>query len=120
MHEKTLFKAFLDNHKVQLESSGVPEHFWPTVFHKVTHEIFDSGVAFSLLVIDYEGSHREETSPTLTARVCKADGIKADEEAEIYLVDHAWTFRWNQAREVLLQHPQLIDRMGKCIYLREY
>lgn len=111
MHEKTHFKAFLDTHKVQLESSGVLEHFWPTVFHKVINEIFDSGVAFSLLVIDYTDSHREETSPTLTAKVCKAE-IKANDENEIYLIDHAWTFRLNQAKEVLLQHPQLVDRMG--------
>lgn len=112
MHEKAQFKAFLDNHKVQLESSGVPEHFWPTVFHKITNEIFDSGVAFSLLVIDYTDSFKEETSPTLISRVCKADGIKANDEAEIYLIDHAWTFRLNDARKQLLQHPHLIDRMG--------
>ena len=42
---------FLKFHKNQLESSGVPSQFWPTIYNKLAHGVFDAGATFSLLQV---------------------------------------------------------------------
>ena len=45
------------------------------------------------------------------------DGINAMDSRHIYLVDHAWTFRSDNARQMLLQHPNLFERMANLFEL---
>ena len=33
------FKLFVSRHQNQLESSGVPQHFWQALYHKLTNVV---------------------------------------------------------------------------------
>lgn len=124
-----LFTQFVAQHKPQLESSGVPQHFWKSLHRKLSKEIFDAGLSLQLLLIDYEGDEEngsetavvsanntrrpvaEEPRPMFALTLARECGIKASDPDAIYLIDHAWTFRLNMARQQLSQHEQLTDRM---------
>ncbi|XP_036331478.1 tubulin--tyrosine ligase-like protein 12 [Rhagoletis pomonella] len=122
-----LFSQFVVQHKPQLESSGVPQHFWKSLHRKLEKEIFDAGISLQLLLIDYEGDEEsesgmtggdtniqviaEEPRPMFTLSVACEGGIKANDPDAIFLIDHAWTFRTNIARQQLEQYEQLTDRM---------
>ena len=34
-------------------------------------------------------------------------------ESEVFLIDHAWTFRFQDAIDTLKSHPQLVERLTK-------
>ncbi|XP_004537531.1 tubulin--tyrosine ligase-like protein 12 [Ceratitis capitata] len=126
-----LFTQFVAQHKPQLESSGVPQHFWQSLHRKLVKETFDAGIFLQLLLIDYEGDDQENTletgavgdtnnktllvaeepRPRFALSVACEEGIKAKDPDAIYLIDHAWTYRVNYARQQLEQHEQLTDRM---------
>lgn len=40
------FHGFVNRHRSQLETSGVPESTWPTLWNKLRDEIFDAGESF--------------------------------------------------------------------------
>lgn len=103
---------FIRLHGGQLAASGVPQFFWPTLCRKLNHQTFDGGDAFSLLLIDYGEDERDEEDPLWTVVVSKPEGIKSADPKEIYIVDHAWTFRLNTARSQLRQVPGLLHRMS--------
>lgn len=106
------FDAFISVHKSQLQASGVPEHFWPQLSRKLKHQEFDAGSSFSLLLVDYGEEQRSEEDPIWTVAVTKEGGIQANDPREIYLVDHAWTFRTDNARQLLNEHPPLVNRLA--------
>lgn len=107
-----LFNTFVAAHRPQLVGSGVPEHFWPTLFKKLSKQIFDAGDCFSLLLLDYGDEVRSEEDPVWTVVVSKTEGVNAQDPNAIYLIDHAWTFRLNVARNQLEQNPNLLDRLS--------
>lgn len=107
-----LYQSFLEIHRPQLVSSGVPEHFWKVLCQKLTAQIFDAGSAFSMLLVDYGDDIRAPEDPVWTVIVSKDDGIKATDPADIYLIDHAWTYRTDMARGQLQQIPGLAERMA--------
>lgn len=111
MGETELFKSFLTIHQPQLESSGVPTHFWPTVYEKLKNQIFDAGDAFQLVRISYEDDERERTDPFWKLFVSLENGICSEEPNNIYLIDHAWTYRFPDARNDLRENPGLLERM---------
>lgn len=106
------YNEFLQLHGNQLKSSGVPEQYWQTLCRKLNHQTFDAGDAFSLLLIDYGEEEHGEQDPIWTVCVSKPDGIKASSQYEIYIIDHAWTFRYPTARRQLQQIPALLNRMS--------
>ena len=65
-------------------------------------------------VVDDE---RDDELITWKVIVHKEDGVNAMDSQHIYLVDHAWTFRSNNARQMLLQHPNLLERMANLFEL---
>lgn len=105
------FRKFVQLHNQQLIASQVPELFWQTLYRKLTTQNFDAGDAFQLLLLDYSETERSAEDPVWTVAVCKEGGIKHSNPAEIYIVDHAWTFRTNMARNQLRQVPELLRRM---------
>ena len=112
------FKVFVAQHKIQLESAGVPSHLWQTLFHKLSGYIFDAGDAFSLLQIEYEeGTERKEGDPRWQVQ-CKLD-IDASDHEHIYLIDHSWTYRTEDARGNLAQVPGLAARMAALMDIQE-
>ena len=48
--------------------------------------------------------------------MCNVD-VKADDSQHIYLVDHAWTFRPENARQQLENYPGLLERMANLMDL---
>ena len=45
--------------------------------------------------------------------------VEADDPSQIFLVDHAWTFRTDQARQQLVQVPGLASRMAGLMDIEE-
>lgn len=106
------YRRFVQNHHQQLITSQVPEPFWQMLYRKLTNQIFDAGEAFSLYLIDYSDDVRQSEDPVWTLAVSKEDGIKHTDPTEIYVIDHAWTFRFDMARRQLQQIPDLLRRMS--------
>lgn len=106
------YETFLENHRNQLESSGIPADFWPTLFQKIIKQTFDAGNIFSLLQIDYEEQERGKYDPVWQLQIKVEDGVKHTDPHHVYLIDHAWTFRVEHAKNQLLQMESLRERMA--------
>lgn len=106
------YNEFVRLHGNQLTSSGVPQTFWHTLCRKLNEQIFDAGDAFSLMMIEYDEGERQKEDPLFTVVVSKPDGIQVANSTEIYLIDHAWTYRLHNAREQLRQIPALLNRLS--------
>lgn len=122
MNGISYYAQFETAHKPQLITSGIPEQFWETLCNKLYNHIYDAGDAFSLMLIDYDddngeqsNSKREEDDPIWTVMITKPGGIKARDPKEIYLIDHAWTYSLDVARERLRRIPGLLNRMSKLM-----
>ncbi|XP_051166610.1 tubulin--tyrosine ligase-like protein 12 [Leptopilina boulardi] len=111
MDEAEHFKSFLTIHQPQLESSGVPKYFWSTIHEKLKNQIFDAGDAFQLARISYEDDERCPTDPFWKLFVTLENGILFQEPNNIYLIDHAWTYRYSDAMNDLRENPGLLERM---------
>ncbi|XP_031627717.1 tubulin--tyrosine ligase-like protein 12, partial [Contarinia nasturtii] len=109
------FKEFIHLHGNQLLQSDVPQHFWHTLSRKLEQQLFDAGNAFQLLMIDYDEGEKGAEDPLYTLVVTKPEGIKATNSQEIYIVDHAWTYRLQNARSQLQQIPALLDRLANMM-----
>eukprot|EP00093_Oithona_nana_P010906 10906.XXX_178671_181369_1 [CDS] Oithona nana genome sequencing. len=96
------FEQFVQSHHNQLQTSVIPEHFWKTLHEKLSHGIFDAGNKFSLM---QEFLDEDEMDMRWKVVVVNEDGVKANDGKEIYLVDHAWTFRPQTARQHLETIP---------------
>lgn len=107
------FKQFVHFHGNQLSSSGVPQHFWHTLSRKLEQQLFDAGNAFQLLMIDYDDGEKEPEDPLYT--VVASKDIKKSSELEIYIIDHAWTYRLHNARSQLRQIPALLNRLANMM-----
>lgn len=103
------YNSFLALHKPQLLLSGVPEHFWPTLCKKLKDQIFDSGLTFQLVQIDYEDSEKMPYDPLWS--VMAITDIDRSDSTHIYLIDHAWTFKANSIVNTLRNVPELLQRM---------
>jgi len=99
------FNNFLATHKVQLESSAVPELYWCSLHAKLSKQVFDAGDQFSLLQVENEEEEVEWRVETT------ADVVENDPN-QIFLIDHAWTYKTDEARQMLMQVPGLATRMA--------
>ncbi|XP_078035387.1 tubulin tyrosine ligase-like 12 [Augochlora pura] len=106
-----LFKTFLQAHQPQLESYNVPKLFWESLFKKLQNQIFDSNLAFQLIRIDYSDDTKDPLDPIWKLFVSSDKGIRANDPNNIYLIDNAWAYDANSARENLTNVPGLLDRM---------
>ncbi|CAG9789404.1 unnamed protein product [Diatraea saccharalis] len=103
------YNSFLALHKSQLVSSGVPEIFWATLCKKLSSEIFDSGLTFQIVEIDYEDTEKNSYDPLWS--VIAITNIDPADPTHIYLIDHAWTFKANRVTYTLRNQPELLQRM---------
>ncbi|BFG04305.1 tubulin--tyrosine ligase-like protein 12 [Drosophila madeirensis] len=113
------YNEFVALHKSQLETLAVPVHLWPALYRKLTTEIFDAGEVLQLMLIDYDedvdeenGDDDDSTNPVFALGVAREEGIKVSDPLAVYLIDHCWTFRLNNARQTLEENPQLADRLS--------
>jgi len=109
--------AFLAQHKTQLEGTGVPQIYWPTLLNKLEKQQFDAGNAFSILQVEYEEGEREDGDPDFVVET--TINLTLEEPEHIYLVDHAWTFQAATARQQLVNTPGLSSRMAALMDIEE-
>ncbi|XP_024146022.1 tubulin--tyrosine ligase-like protein 12 [Oryzias melastigma] len=118
--EEEQFAAFVALHAAALSSSGVPRVFWNSLFHKITHEVFDAGEVFGILQFREEEEETEtKSNPAADVRckvvVTRESGLQVSDPNSIFLVDHAWTYRVEHARQQLEQIPGLLPRMASLM-----
>ncbi|KAF5275181.1 hypothetical protein FQR65_LT04213 [Abscondita terminalis] len=105
------FDSFRNLHESQLELSNVPKYLWNSLYHKVTKQIFDAGNVFTLLKLDYE-EDRGQYDPPWVLQVHVEEGIKKGDPSNVFLIDHAWTFRIENAKKQLSTIDSLRHRMA--------
>lgn len=103
------YNNFIGVHLPQLLLSNVPEHFWPTLCHKIQNNVFDSGLTFQLLEIDYGEDEKVPFDPLWS--VVPIRDIQRTDPNHIYLIDHAWTFKADAVKRHLRDIPGLLARM---------
>nr|XP_037274014.1 tubulin--tyrosine ligase-like protein 12 isoform X3 [Rhipicephalus microplus] len=124
-------QKFVNGHRDQLETSGIPPHFWPTLHWKLHESVFDAGEVFQILqvqefsdgdsavpveVMDTAEQGEEEAKHySVKVVVTREDGICCQDSEHVYLVDHAWTCRPQQARQQLREMPRLLHRMAQLM-----
>ncbi|XP_056639252.1 tubulin--tyrosine ligase-like protein 12 [Diorhabda sublineata] len=101
---------FLNIHKDQLVSSGIPKYLWRTLYIKLMNETFDASSAFDLLRIEDDSDGGEDVIQSRLILQATRN-IKTTESEHIYLIDHAWTYRIQDARNQLLSHTGLRERL---------
>lgn len=81
------FDDFVRVHGLLLAASGLPPQLHRPLFEKLSAEIFDGGAYFQIAPTDEEGRQRR--------LVMTSDFM--GKESNVFLVDHAWTFRLSDA-----------------------
>lgn len=110
-----MYEEFVTLHKPQLLACGIPEIFWPVLHQKVKDDHLDTCNVFQVLQIDYEDDVKEDNDPLYTVQVSCQGGINVDNPTNIYLIDHAWSFRLSNIRRKLLEIPSLRQRMANLM-----
>ncbi|CAI0387820.1 unnamed protein product, partial [Linum tenue] len=95
------YEDFVKVHGVLLAASGLPRSLHRRLFDKLSSETFDGGAYFQVEPCE-EGRQRRLV---LTAGALPR-------ESDVFLVDHAWTFRLPDAYNQLLELPGLAQRMA--------
>ncbi|XP_035989581.1 tubulin--tyrosine ligase-like protein 12 isoform X1 [Fundulus heteroclitus] len=122
------FGAFVALHGGALGSSGVPQIYWRSLYTKITDEVYDAGEVFGIMQVqreeedeDEEDGERKKDNPGVVVGckvvVTRGSGLQVSDPTSIYLVDHAWTYRVEHARQQLEQIPGLVSRMASLMGL---
>ncbi|PKI43487.1 tubulin--tyrosine ligase-like protein 12 isoform X1 [Punica granatum] len=99
------FDDFVRVHELLLTATGLPPQLHGPLFEKLSAETFDGGAYFQIEPADDEGRQRR--------LVMTADFMGKD--SNVFLVDHAWTFRLSDAYKQLQEVPGLAQRMGSIM-----
>ncbi|XP_006890108.1 PREDICTED: tubulin--tyrosine ligase-like protein 12 [Elephantulus edwardii] len=115
-------------HGPALRASGVPERYWGRLLHKLEHEVFDAGEMFGIMQVEEVDEDESEEArearrkrPNPGGELCykvivtNEAGLRADDPNSIFLIDHAWTYRVEHARQQLEQVPGLLHRMASLM-----
>ncbi|KAI6238085.1 hypothetical protein M3Y99_00735800 [Aphelenchoides fujianensis] len=105
MSEAPTYEQFLEVHEPQLLTSAVPDRFWPALHRKLAAEELDAGESFQIIV------EQDEEGETQSFSVRAIREVSADDPENIFLIDHAWTFRPNSARAALREVAGLKERL---------
>nr|GLL20714.1 tubulin--tyrosine ligase-like protein 12 [Ipomoea trifida] len=95
------YDDFIKVHGVLLASSGIPQKLHPLLFQKLAAEAFDAGHHFQIEPVEDGNQRRLLFTPDFMAK-----------ESNLFLVDHAWTFRLSDAYKQLQEVPGLAERMA--------
>nr|XP_046235107.1 tubulin--tyrosine ligase-like protein 12 [Scatophagus argus] len=120
------FTVFVGLHAGALQCAGIPQIYWRSLHHKITNEIYDAGEVFGIMQFqqeddgDGENEENEEKKKkdnpgaviSCKVVVTRETGLQSSEPSSVFLVDHAWTYRVDHAREQLEQVPGLLPRMA--------
>ncbi|CAH9098466.1 unnamed protein product, partial [Cuscuta europaea] len=100
------YDDFIKVHGVLLASSGIPLKLYPLLFRKLAEQTFDGGQHFQIEPME-DGTQR---------RLLFTSDYLA-KESDLFLVDHAWTFRLADAYKQLQEVPGLAERMAALMCL---
>nr|XP_024379358.1 tubulin--tyrosine ligase-like protein 12 [Physcomitrium patens] len=92
---------FLEVHGALLASAGLPPSLHEKLFDKLSADVFDGGNFFEIEPVE---SGRQRRLVFSSQRLPKL--------GDVFLIDHAWSFRLTQARSQLEQIPGLVERMA--------
>ncbi|XP_066490184.1 tubulin--tyrosine ligase-like protein 12 [Tiliqua scincoides] len=124
------YEAFAALQGAALSASAVPARYWPALWRKLDGEVFDAGEYFGIMQVEEaeeEGGGDEEIEEGLSKKpnpgnelcykviVTNESGLQAANSNSIFLIDHAWTYRLEHARQQLLQVPGLLHRMANLM-----
>lgn len=98
------FNDFLQVHTLLLAASGIPQTLYQRLFDKLSTETFDGGNFFQIELCE-DGKQRR--------LVLSCDAMAKD--SDVFLIDHAWSFRLPDARNQLQAIPRLAERMGRLM-----
>lgn len=82
------YDDFVKVHGILLAASGVPPSLHRQLFEKLSTDTFDGGEFFEVEAVE-DGRQRR--------LVLTSDSM--EKESRVFLVDHAWTFRLDDARK---------------------
>lgn len=82
------YEDFVKVHGILLAASGLPPSLHRQLFEKLSTDTFDGGQYFEVEAVE-DGRQRRLV---LTSKVM-------DKESCVFLIDHAWTFRLDDARK---------------------
>ena len=95
------FMAWHAFHQGQLDAISLPEALRRKLWQKLSFEDFDMGTCAKIIVDE----NKERTELMATKNLAK--------DSDVYLIDHAWTFHYQNALSTLLENPQLVERLEK-------
>ncbi|KAK7281295.1 hypothetical protein RIF29_09135 [Crotalaria pallida] len=95
------YEEFSKVHALLLTASGLPQQLHRLLFLKLAGDTFDGGEHFQIEPCE-DGRQRR--------LVLTSDSMAKD--SNVFLVDHAWTFRLTDAYKQLHEVPGLVERMG--------
>lgn len=98
------FEEFVEVHALLLAASGIPSSLHELLYQKLSSDTFDGGDFFQVEPCE-DGRQRR--------LVLTADSM--DKESQVFLVDHAWTFRLSDALKQLQEVPGLAQRMASLM-----
>ncbi|CAG9860371.1 unnamed protein product [Phyllotreta striolata] len=113
MGQTSEITSFLNVHRDQLISSGVPEHYWQTLYNKLVHQLFDASNCFELLKVERDETEEHEHQPAFILSATK--DIKKSDTQHIYLIDHAWTFKIQDSKKQLMENDGLRERICRML-----
>ncbi|KAL5098334.1 hypothetical protein RYX36_002661 [Vicia faba] len=98
------YEDFAKVHAILLAASGLPEPLHRRLFQKLSTETFDGGEHFQIEPCEENRQRR---------LVLTSDSMAKD--SNVFLIDHAWTFRLPDAYKQLREVPGLAERMSSLM-----
>ncbi|XP_019094148.1 PREDICTED: tubulin--tyrosine ligase-like protein 12 [Camelina sativa] len=98
------FDDFVKVHGILLAASGLPPKLYPRLFQKLASDTLDGGAYFQIESSDDDRRRR---------LLLTSDSMPKD--SDVFLVDHAWTFRLPDACKQLKEVPGLAERMASLM-----
>ncbi|CAH2079500.1 unnamed protein product [Thlaspi arvense] len=95
---------FVEVHGVLLAASGLPQKLYQRLFDKLASDTLDGGAHFQIEPCD-DGRRRK--------LVLTSESLPKD--SDVFIIDHAWTFRLPDAYKQLQEIPGLAERMGSLM-----
>ncbi|KAJ7955985.1 Tubulin--tyrosine ligase-like protein 12 [Quillaja saponaria] len=100
------YEEFVKVHGLLLTASGLPHSLYYKLFQKLSSETFDGGAYFQIEPCEDGRQRRLLLTSDLMAK-----------DSQVFLIDHAWTFRLSDAYKQLQEVPGLAERMASLMCL---